>query len=191
MREAGPYLAMGTSLAVTVLLGLGIGYWLDGSSGTKPVFFLVGAGWGWSRRDTSSSRPSRARDELWSLRCAGDRRGHGFPSGRLDVSSAGTSRRRRSRGWWWGRVWRLLTRWPRTRSCCGAAALDEHVHGRGARRDGRTHGADAGGGGGGRDGPGPSQGPAGDLAARVLRALPRLQISVLQKQRPGAVGSAR
>ena len=46
LREAGPYLAMGTSLAVTVLLGLGIGYWLDGKFGTKPIFFLVGAGLG-------------------------------------------------------------------------------------------------------------------------------------------------
>jgi ATP synthase protein I len=34
---------MGTSLAVTVALGVGIGYWLDGKFGTEPIFFLVGA----------------------------------------------------------------------------------------------------------------------------------------------------
>jgi ATP synthase protein I len=46
VREAGPYLAMGTSLAVTVLLGLWIGHWLDKKLGTEPTFFLVGAGLG-------------------------------------------------------------------------------------------------------------------------------------------------
>ena len=37
-----PYLGIGTSLAVTVLLGLGGGYWLDCSFGTRPCFFLLG-----------------------------------------------------------------------------------------------------------------------------------------------------
>lgn len=46
LREAAPYLGMGTSLAVTVLLGLWIGHWLDKKLGTEPVFFLVGAGLG-------------------------------------------------------------------------------------------------------------------------------------------------
>ena len=46
LREAAALLAIGTTLAVTVLLGLGIGYWLDGKLGTRPVFFLVGAGLG-------------------------------------------------------------------------------------------------------------------------------------------------
>lgn len=46
MRDAAPYLGMGTSLAVTVLAGLGIGYWLDGKLGTRPIFFLVGTGLG-------------------------------------------------------------------------------------------------------------------------------------------------
>jgi ATP synthase protein I len=46
LREAAPYLGMGTSLAVTVLLGLWIGHWLDGKLGTEPIFFLVGAGLG-------------------------------------------------------------------------------------------------------------------------------------------------
>ena len=43
LREAAPLLGIGTSLAVTVLAGLGIGYWLDGKLGTRPIFFLVGA----------------------------------------------------------------------------------------------------------------------------------------------------
>lgn len=46
VREAAPYLGMGTSLAVTVLLGLWIGHWLDKKLGTEPAFFLVGAGLG-------------------------------------------------------------------------------------------------------------------------------------------------
>ncbi len=46
LREAAPYLGMGTSLAVTVLLALWIGHWLDKKLGTEPAFFLVGAGLG-------------------------------------------------------------------------------------------------------------------------------------------------
>ena len=46
MRDAAPYLGMGTSLAVTVLLGLWIGHWLDKKLGTEPILFLVGAGLG-------------------------------------------------------------------------------------------------------------------------------------------------
>lgn len=42
MREAAPYLGLGTSLAATVLAGLGLGYWLDGQFGTRPLLFLVG-----------------------------------------------------------------------------------------------------------------------------------------------------
>jgi F0F1-type ATP synthase assembly protein I len=42
LREAAPYLGIGTALAVTVLAGLGGGYWLDGQLGTRPVFFLAG-----------------------------------------------------------------------------------------------------------------------------------------------------
>ena len=33
-------------MALTVLLGLGVGYWADGKLGTRPIFFLVGAGLG-------------------------------------------------------------------------------------------------------------------------------------------------
>lgn len=43
LREAGPYLGLGTTLAGTVLGGLGLGYWIDRQFGTQPVFFLVGA----------------------------------------------------------------------------------------------------------------------------------------------------
>jgi ATP synthase protein I len=46
LRDVAPYLGMGTSLAVTVLLGLWIGHWLDKKLGTEPIFFLVGAGLG-------------------------------------------------------------------------------------------------------------------------------------------------
>jgi F0F1-type ATP synthase assembly protein I len=36
-------LGLGMTLAVTVLAGLGGGYWLDRRLGTHPVFLLVGA----------------------------------------------------------------------------------------------------------------------------------------------------
>ena len=42
-RDVAPYLGLGTTLAASVLLGLGIGYWLDSKLGTRPIFFLVGA----------------------------------------------------------------------------------------------------------------------------------------------------
>jgi F0F1-type ATP synthase assembly protein I len=35
-------LGLGTTLAVTVLAGLGGGYWLDGRVGTRPLFLLLG-----------------------------------------------------------------------------------------------------------------------------------------------------
>jgi ATP synthase protein I len=43
LRDVAPYLSLGTTLAASVLLGLGIGYWLDSKLGTRPAFFLVGA----------------------------------------------------------------------------------------------------------------------------------------------------
>jgi F0F1-type ATP synthase assembly protein I len=43
LRESAPYLGIGTSLAFTVLLCLGVGHWLDKKSGTEPRYFLVGA----------------------------------------------------------------------------------------------------------------------------------------------------
>ncbi|MGE5127497.1 MAG: AtpZ/AtpI family protein [Betaproteobacteria bacterium] len=46
LREAAPLLGLGMTLAVTVLVGLGGGYWLDGRLGTRPLFLLVGASLG-------------------------------------------------------------------------------------------------------------------------------------------------
>ena len=46
LREAAPYLGIGSSLAFTLLACLGLGYWLDVKLGTKPVFFLVGGAFG-------------------------------------------------------------------------------------------------------------------------------------------------
>lgn len=46
LREAAPYLGIGSSLAATVLLGLGAGYWLDGKLGTRPYLFLLGGVFG-------------------------------------------------------------------------------------------------------------------------------------------------
>ncbi len=46
LREAAPLLGLGTTLAVTVLAGLGGGYWLDGRLGTRPVFVLLGGAFG-------------------------------------------------------------------------------------------------------------------------------------------------
>ncbi len=46
LREAAPLLGLGMTLAVTVLAGLGLGYWLDGRLGTRPWLMLVGASLG-------------------------------------------------------------------------------------------------------------------------------------------------
>jgi F0F1-type ATP synthase assembly protein I len=46
VREAAPYMALGTTLAVDVGLGVGVGYWADRRYGTSPLFLLVGAGLG-------------------------------------------------------------------------------------------------------------------------------------------------
>ncbi|HJS57248.1 MAG TPA: AtpZ/AtpI family protein [Vicinamibacteria bacterium] len=43
LREAAPYLSLGTSLAVTVLLGVALGYWADQTLGTQPWLLLLGA----------------------------------------------------------------------------------------------------------------------------------------------------
>jgi F0F1-type ATP synthase assembly protein I len=42
LREAAPYLGLGTSLAATLLLALALGYWADRQFGTQPLFFLLG-----------------------------------------------------------------------------------------------------------------------------------------------------
>lgn len=46
LREAAPYLGIGSSAAASVLLGLGAGYWLDGKLGTRPILFLLGGVFG-------------------------------------------------------------------------------------------------------------------------------------------------
>ena len=43
LREMGPYLGIGATLAVTVMAGVGVGHWLDGKLGTTPAFVLAGA----------------------------------------------------------------------------------------------------------------------------------------------------
>jgi len=43
LREAAPYLGIGTSFAASVLLGLGLGYWLDRRLGTGPWLLLLGS----------------------------------------------------------------------------------------------------------------------------------------------------
>jgi F0F1-type ATP synthase assembly protein I len=42
LRDSAPYLGLGTTLALTVLGGIGGGHWLDVRLGTRPVFLLVG-----------------------------------------------------------------------------------------------------------------------------------------------------
>jgi hypothetical protein len=46
LREAAPYLGLGTAMALTLAIGLGGGYWLDGKLGTGPLFLLVGGALG-------------------------------------------------------------------------------------------------------------------------------------------------
>ena len=41
LREAAPYLGMGTALAVTVGASFALGFWFDGLLGTKPALSLV------------------------------------------------------------------------------------------------------------------------------------------------------
>jgi ATP synthase protein I len=46
LREAGPYLGIGTTIAASLGLGLWLGFWLDGKFGTSPLYFLLGGGLG-------------------------------------------------------------------------------------------------------------------------------------------------
>ena len=46
LREAAPYLGIGSSLAFTILLSLGAGYWIDGKLGTRPLLMLLGGAFG-------------------------------------------------------------------------------------------------------------------------------------------------
>ena len=42
-RAAGPYLHVGWTLVLTILLGVLAGRWVDARWGTEPAFLLVGA----------------------------------------------------------------------------------------------------------------------------------------------------
>ena len=46
LREASPYIGMGSTMAASLALGLWGGRWLDGKLDTWPLFFLVGGGLG-------------------------------------------------------------------------------------------------------------------------------------------------
>jgi Putative F0F1-ATPase subunit Ca2+/Mg2+ transporter len=46
LQESAPYIGMGSGMAVSLLLSLGAGYWLDRKLGTSPVLLLVGAAFG-------------------------------------------------------------------------------------------------------------------------------------------------
>lgn len=46
LREAAPYLGLGSSMALTLLLSLLAGHWIDGKLGTTPVFVLLGGAFG-------------------------------------------------------------------------------------------------------------------------------------------------
>jgi ATP synthase protein I len=43
VREAAPFLTIGSAFAVNVFLGLILGLWLDRRVGTQPIMTLVGA----------------------------------------------------------------------------------------------------------------------------------------------------
>jgi ATP synthase protein I len=46
LREAAPLMGLGMTLAVTVLAGLGLGWWFDKRLGTRPWLLLLGACFG-------------------------------------------------------------------------------------------------------------------------------------------------
>ena len=46
LRESAPYLGLGSSLAVTLLLSLWVGHRIDVALESEPLFFLVGAALG-------------------------------------------------------------------------------------------------------------------------------------------------
>lgn len=46
LRDAAPYLGIGTTMAATVLLCVGGGYWIDARLETRPIFFLLGGAFG-------------------------------------------------------------------------------------------------------------------------------------------------
>lgn len=40
-HQAGPYLTLGWQMVITILMGVGIGYWIDKSYGTKPLYLVI------------------------------------------------------------------------------------------------------------------------------------------------------
>jgi F0F1-type ATP synthase assembly protein I len=46
MRDASPFIGIGATMAASLGLGVGVGYWLDGKFGTGPWCLLGGAGFG-------------------------------------------------------------------------------------------------------------------------------------------------
>jgi F0F1-type ATP synthase assembly protein I len=42
LRDSAPYIGIGTTLAVTMVLGLGVGYWLDQRLKTSPWLLFAG-----------------------------------------------------------------------------------------------------------------------------------------------------
>lgn len=46
IRELGYFASLGLSMGLAILIGLGIGYWLDKKFDTQPVLLMVGLGFG-------------------------------------------------------------------------------------------------------------------------------------------------
>ena len=46
LRELGYFASLGISVALSIVIGLAIGYWLDKKFDTQPVLLLVGLGFG-------------------------------------------------------------------------------------------------------------------------------------------------
>lgn len=42
LREVGPYIDLGMRFALTIILGVFGGMWLDGKIGTTPLFLILG-----------------------------------------------------------------------------------------------------------------------------------------------------
>ena len=45
-RELGYFASLGISVALAIVIGLALGYWLDNIFNTKPVLLLMGLGFG-------------------------------------------------------------------------------------------------------------------------------------------------
>ncbi len=46
IRELGYFASLGMSVAFAIVIGLGIGYWLDKKFDTQPVLLLIGLAFG-------------------------------------------------------------------------------------------------------------------------------------------------